>query len=249
MQPRAIKIEIAIVAALSLGASAIYSLVSLIAKITTTGISKSTASINPSLSEQEWLDATYNFLGIAFGLAPVALALYLLSQTEANPFKKIGLAPLVLRDASRGVALAAAIGIPGIALYLTARTLGLSAKVIPAELNGYWWLPVMLLLAAVRAALLEEVLMIAYLYNRLDKLNVRFGWQLAASALLRGCYHLYQGIGGFIGNLIMGLVFGLAYRRWGRVAPLVFAHFILDAVSFVGYALLAKQLATWSSLF
>ena len=36
----------------------------------------------------------------------------------------------------------------------------------------------------------------------------------------------------------MGVVFGLFYRRFGRTAPLVVAHFILDLVSFVGVAVL-----------
>ena len=40
----------------------------------------------------------------------------------------------------------------------------------------------------------------------------------------------------------MGVVFVLVYRRWGRLAPLVVAHFLLDLVSFVGYDLL-RQLA------
>ena len=35
-----------------------------------------------------------------------------------------------------------------------------------------------------------------------------------------------------------GLVFGAAYRRWGRVMPLVVAHTLLDVVAFVGYSLL-----------
>jgi membrane protease YdiL (CAAX protease family) len=36
----------------------------------------------------------------------------------------------------------------------------------------------------------------------------------------------------------MGFVFGLLYRRFGRVGPLVVAHFLLDLVSFVGVAVL-----------
>jgi membrane protease YdiL (CAAX protease family) len=47
----------------------------------------------------------------------------------------------------------------------------------------------------------------------------------------------------------MGLIFGWAYRKWGRVMPLILAHFFLDAVSFVGYALLAKQLASLGGIF
>jgi membrane protease YdiL (CAAX protease family) len=99
-----------------------------------------------------------------------------------------------------------------------------------------------LLLAAIRAALFEEVIVVGYLFKRMDDLQVRPNTQILLSALLRGSYHLYQGIGGFVGNLIMGLVFGWAYRRWGRIMPLVVAHFILDAVSFVGFALVGKSL-------
>jgi membrane protease YdiL (CAAX protease family) len=66
--------------------------------------------------------------------------------------------------------------------------------------------------------------------------------QILISATIRGSYHLYQGFGGFIGNFVMGMVFGWAYKKWGRVMPLVLAHFILDAVSFVGYALIGKAL-------
>jgi membrane protease YdiL (CAAX protease family) len=47
---------------------------------------------------------------------------------------------------------------------------------------------------------------------------------------------LYQGFGGFIGNFVMGLLFGYLYQRWGRVMPLVIAHFVLDAAIFVGYS-------------
>jgi membrane protease YdiL (CAAX protease family) len=67
-----------------------------------------------------------------------------------------------------------------------------------------------------------------------------FSWtaQIFLSAGLRASYHLYQGFGGFIGNFVMGLVFGYLYKRWGRVMPLVVAHFLLDAAVFVGYSLL-----------
>ena len=61
--------------------------------------------------------------------------------------------------------------------------------------------------------------------------------------MLRGSYHLYQGFGGFIGNAIMGLIFGYFYQRTKRVLPLVIAHTILDMVSFVGYALLRDKLS------
>ena len=238
------KLELLIVFALSLGASAIYSVVSLIAKLTAkSGLAGQTTLINGALAEREWLDLTYQLLSATLGLAPVALVLYLLWQSTGKPFRSIGLtfdSPNFW--VTRGILLAATIGIPGLGLYVLSRLLGWSSKVVPAELPNYWWAIPILLLAAVRAALLEEVLVVGYLFDRLERIGVSSKIQLLLSAGLRASYHLYQGFGGFIGNFAMGLVFGWAYRRWGRVMPLVLAHFILDAVSFVGYALIGKSL-------
>lgn len=238
------KFELLIVFALSLGASAVYSVVSIIAKLTAkSGLAAQTTLINGALAEREWLDLTYQLLSVFFGLAPVALALYFLWQSTGKPFSAIGLTPeSPINWLSRGFLLAAAIGIPGIGLYIVARMLGWSSKVVPAELPNYWWAVPVLLLAAVRAALLEEVLVVGYLFDRLERLGVSVKNQMLISAGLRASYHLYQGFAGFVGNFVMGLAFGWAYRRWGRVMPLVFAHFILDAVSFVGYALIGKSL-------
>jgi membrane protease YdiL (CAAX protease family) len=69
---------------------------------------------------------------------------------------------------------------------------------------------------------------------------------IITSALIRGSYHLYQGFGGFLGNVVMGLFFGWIYTRTKRVGPLVVAHTLLDVVAFVGYALLKDHLA-WLS--
>lgn len=242
--------ELAIVFALSLGASAVYSVVSLIAKLTSkAGLAGQTTTLNGAMAQREWLDFTYQILSIGFGLAPVALALYFLWQSNlldgrGNPFQTIGLnfqRPVFWL--TRGFGLALAIGIPGFGLYIVARILGLSSKIIPAELPNYWWAIPILLLAAVRAALLEEVLVVAYLFDRLARLGISSRFQILISAGLRASYHLYQGFGGFIGNFVMGVVFGWAYKKWGRVMPLVLAHFILDAVSFVGYAVIGKALA------
>jgi membrane protease YdiL (CAAX protease family) len=60
---------------------------------------------------------------------------------------------------------------------------------------------------------------------------------------LRGSYHLYQGYGGFIGNAVMGVLFGLWFQRTRRVWPLIVAHFLIDAASFVGYIYLHKHVS------
>ena len=238
MDKMRIKLELLIVLALSLGASAIYSIVSIVARLTDeTALSQQTATINRQLADREWLDFSYQFLGITLGLAPVALVLFLLWEKKSSPFRAIGLNLIQPgRDLWRGIWLATVIGIPGLGLYLASRQLGISAEVIPAALGEYWWTVPMLLLAAVRASLLEEVIVVGYLFNRLSRLGFSSLSQILVSASLRASYHLYQGFGGFIGNFVMGLVFGYLYQRWGRVMPLVIAHFVLDAAIFVGYA-------------
>ena len=99
-----------------------------------------------------------------------------------------------------------------------------------------------LVLAAAQNAVLEEVVMVGYLFSRWT--SVGWGrWRvIVTSALIRGSYHLYQGFGGFVGNFVMGLVFGWFYTRTERVMPLVVAHTILDVVAFVGYALLKDRI-------
>ena len=78
---------------------------------------------------------------------------------------------------------------------------------------------------------------------RLRQLGRTENTSLVISAVLRGSYHLYQGFGGFIGNVVLGLVFGRVWQKTNRLWPMVLAHTILDVVSFVGYALLASKLA------
>ena len=86
------------------------------------------------------------------------------------------------------------------------------------------------------------MVVVGYLMNRLPEVSWSIPLAVAASALLRGSYHLYQGFGGFIGNAIMGTVFALFFIRFRRVGPLIVAHAILDSTAFVGYALLRNNL-------
>lgn len=245
---RRLRLEVLIVLGLSLGASAVYSIVSIVARVTDDRpLSEQSAALNPSRSTREWLDFTYQFLDVFFGLFVVALALYLLAQPGASPFRRIGLdLSRPGRDATSGLALVAVIGVPGIALYALGRFAGWTVTVVPSPLDTHWWTVPILVLAALKAALTEEVIVVGYLFTRLRELGVGPWATIVSSALLRGTYHLYQGFGPFAGNVAMGLVFGWCYHRWGRTMPLVVAHWILDMVSFIGYPL---AVAWWPGLF
>lgn len=249
-----IRWEIGIVLALSFGASGVYAIVTIVERLTReTALSTQTATINRPLAERPTFDLIFQLLGFAFGLAPVALVVYLLWSANRPHLQRLGFGkPLRtpalwwLRETGGGFGLAAAVGIPGLLFYVFAKTIGINTTVVPAALDAYWWTVPILILQALRAALGEELIVVAYLFDRLKRLGLSTLTIIITSALLRGSYHLYQGFGGFIGNVAMGLLFGWAYHRYGRILPLIVAHWILDIVSFVGYPL---AVAMWPALF
>lgn len=245
--PRRLRAEVWIVLGLSLGQSAVYAVVNLLARLTAeTPLRDQATALNPSRSPRPYLDLTYQLLSLGFALVPVALALFLLSDPGRRATARIGLTlARPGRDLAVGTGLAALIGIPGLALYALGRALGVTVEVQAATLDATWWAVPVLVLAALKNALLEEVVAAGYLVERLEQLGWRAPSVVAASALLRGCYHLYQGIGPGLANVAMGVIFAEYYRRRRRTMPLVVAHTLLDVAAFVGYALLpAEALAT-----
>lgn len=244
VRPRTLVLETVLVLGVSLGSSAIYAVLSFIRKATAqVALSQQTTAMNSSVTpDRPWLDLAYQLAGVVLGVVPALLAVYLLARDDAGALRRIG-ADLrrPVSDLLRGALLAAAIGIPGLGLYLLARQLGLNTTVAAANLTAVWWAVPVLVLAAVQNAVLEEVVMVGYLFTRWRQAGWSFWTVALTSALIRGTYHLYQGVGGFVGNVAMGLIVAWAYRRWGRVGPLVVAHTILDVVAFVGYALLVGR--------
>ena len=198
--------------------------------------------LNPRRSHFDLIDLGLNATVVVQLIAWGGLGLYLLWRTGATP-ARIGLGRFRWRpDLLGGLGLAALIGVPGLGLYLAARALGMNASVIPSGLDDTWWRVPMLTLTAFADGWAEEIIVVGYLLTRLDQLGVGSRAALAWSSLLRGAYHLYQGFGAGLGNVAMGLVFGYAWRRSGRLWPLVIAHGVIDTVAFVGYALLAGHL-------
>lgn len=240
-QRRALRLEIAAVLAVTFALSAYTALLSLIEGVLL-GLSGRTVALNPKRSPFDLIDLGLNLASLFQLLAWGALAVYLLWRSGDGP-ARIGLARIRWRqDVLGGVGLALLIGVPGLALYQIARILGLNASVEPAELNDTWWRIPVLLLLAFGNSWAEEVIVVGFLLTRLRQLKVNPWTALVVSSLLRGAYHLYQGFGAGLGNVAMGLVFGYAWQRTGRLWPLIIAHALIDAVAFVGYSLLAGRL-------
>ncbi|MGB3483878.1 MAG: type II CAAX endopeptidase family protein [Mycobacterium sp.] len=238
---RALKIEIVIVLTVTFGLSAITAALRL-TDFVLRGLAGQTVALNPRRSYFSLIDLGLNLAAVAQLVAWGALAVYLLWRSGFT-LQRIGIGRFRLRpDLLGGLGLAALIGVPGLGLYLVARAIGVSAEVVPTELSDNWWRVPVLLAAAFANGWAEEVIVVGYLLNRCDQLGISPVKSLVWSSVLRGAYHLYQGFGAGIGNLIMGLVFGYAYRRWGRLWPLIIAHGVIDTVAFVGYALLAERL-------
>ena len=241
-QRRALRIEIAVVLAVTFGLSAYTALLNLIEAVLL-GLAGQIVALNPRRSQFDLIDLGLNLAGVFQLLAWGALGLYLLWRSGFSP-SRIGLGRLQWRpDVLGGLGLAALIGLPGLAFYLLTRILGINASVEPAELYDTWWRIPVLIFVAFANGWAEEVIVVGFLLTRLRQLRVSPVAAVLASSLLRGVYHLYQGFGAGLGNLVMGLVFGYVYLRTGRLWPLIVAHALIDAVAFVGYALAAGHLS------
>ena len=241
-QRRALRIEIAVVLAVTFGLSAYTALLKLLEAVVL-GLSGQIVALNPKRSPIDLIDLGLNLTGVFQLLAWGALAVYLLWRSGFGP-QQIGLGrPRWRPDVLGGVGLALLIGLPGLGFYLLSRIMGINASVEPAELYDTWWRIPVLLMISFANGWAEEVIVVGFLFTRLRQLRVSPVAAVVASSLLRGIYHLYQGFGAGLGNVAMGLVFGYVYHRTGRLWPLIIAHALIDSVAFVGYAVAAGHLS------
>lgn len=243
-QRRGAVVELCIVFAITLGLAGLNSLLSLVdSLLQTAALNDQNVAINEPAARLGLIDLLSQLTSVLRLFAWGALGAYLLWRAGFR-LASVGLGRQRLgRDTAAGVGLAALIGIPGLVFYLVAWNAGLNLAVQPSTLDDSWWRPIVLTLAAAGNAWAEEVLVVGYLLTRLRQLGWRENTSLLVAAVLRGSYHLYQGIGGFFGNLLMGLLFGRVWQRTNRLWPLVIAHTLLDVVAFVGYALLRDHVS------
>ncbi len=229
---RTLREEVLVVLSLSLLASAVYAIISL----TEAPLKGVTVHSVPQVGLPRQL------AGFTFGLAPVWLVWYLVRRNGEGT-GAIGLAwDRPGPDLARGLALFVVTGLAGLGVYLAAVALGVNRFVVPVPPLGHWWTVPVLFLSAIETALVEEVIVVAYMITRLRQLGATGAAALGVSALLRATYHLYQGWGGFLGNLALGLLFGFVFVRTRRAWPLVIAHLLVDAVAGIGYLLFREHL-------
>lgn len=230
-------VEILLVLTVSFGMSGLRSLLRLINDLLDpTPLNEQQATLNASQSDLLWVDLALQMCSSAVLFAWGGLALFLLAADG------IRLPKIRWSDLGWGAGLAALIGLPGLVFYVAAVQLGLSKVVVPTGMeHAAIELPVLLLNSAANA-FGEEVVVVMWLLTRLRQLGWGLPAALAASSVLRGSYHLYQGVSAGFGNIVMGLVYGFFYARTGRIWPLIIGHFLIDAVAFVGYTAIGDSL-------
>ena len=238
--------EVVLVLALSLGASGLYALLDLLQGllVTTQPLAQQTATLYAPAATQAWLDISYQVLGVATELAPVFLVAYLLLRSGES-MATIGVdTSRPAEDARWSVGLALLVGGVGLGGLFLAKWVGANRELVVGGGANRWWDVVLLVVQAAGTAITEEVIVCGYLLHRFRQMGWRDGTALAVASVVRGSYHLYQGFGGAAANFVLGLFFGRLFQRRGRVLPLLVAHFLIDAVAFVGYVEL-KPHASW----
>ncbi len=232
LDPRTLQEEVLVVLWLSLLASAVFAIINL----TSAPVKGQTVFAVPQVGFATQL------ADFVFGLAPVWLVLFLVRR-NGEGLAAIGMAwDRPRRDIGRGLALFVVVGLAGIGVYLGGVALGVNRFVVPVPPLGHWWTVPVLVMSAAHAALVEETIVVGYLITRLRQFGLSVAAAIALPALLRGAYHLYQGWGGFAGNLAMGLFFGFVFTRTRRTWPLIIAHFLLNLSAGVGYMLFREHL-------
>lgn len=234
----ALRWELLLILGITFGTSGLRAIARLVeATISPEALNEQKATLNQAQSTLPWLDPILQLLSSGVLFAWGGLAIFLLLRHLPTP-ALVRSWRLRGRDWLHGAGLAALIGLPGLAFYLGAVHLGLSKQVVPTGLDESWWRIPLLIVNSWVNGFAEELVVVAWLSTRLRQLRISWAWVFAASALLRGSYHLYQGYSAGLGNVIMGVIYLWYFKRTGRIWPLVIGHGLIDTVAFVGYAVL-----------
>lgn len=242
---RLLLVETVLVVAVGVGLTAARSvLIFVSAALAPGGLAAQQTGLNGSQAPgHPWVDLGLQLATVLRLLLPPAIVLMLMTL-RGETLRSIGLRTDRLgRDVALGVGAAALVGAIGLSFYLASYASGGSLAVIPTSLPAAWWRIPVLVLSAIANSVLEEVVLTGYLVHRGRQLGWSPARAIATTAVIRGCYHLYQGFAGLAGNLLMGAAFARYFQRTGRIVPVLVAHAVIDVVAFCGYLLLAGHVS------
>lgn len=173
-------------------------------------------------------------VGVGLQLVPVALVAHFMARARSS-MQELGFdLRRPRRDIAWGLGLAVLAHSAALGASSLARVLDLPFRpVFGINPDAHFTALVLVVAASAAAAIAEEVIVNAYLITRLEQLGWRPNRTLLASAVVRGTYHLYQGIGGFLFNVVGGLVAGRIFQRTRRIMPIVVAHFLIDLIGYL----------------
>lgn len=106
-------------------------------------------------------------------------------------------------------------------------TLGISQFTVTANVG-------LIFAVSVINPLFEETFVVYYLFEHLKNYGPFIF--VAASALIRVSYHLYQGWLGVIGILPLGIIFAIAFWKTKNLMPLYLAHAIEDLIGLISHS-------------
>jgi membrane protease YdiL (CAAX protease family) len=91
-----------------------------------------------------------------------------------------------------------------------------------------------ILLLSIANPVFEESLEVGYFVHSLQSYGI---WPaVLASSLFRAFLHMYQGVNGMLGILVIGLIFGCVYSKWRQLWPLIVAHSLWDFFALLYFA-------------
>lgn len=136
-------------------------------------------------------------------------------------FKMIGIAILlVLTREVLGAVIASSLKSFGI----------LNPEIIKSPIISLQTNIVSILLITIVNSIYEEVILIGYLFKRLEKLH--FNYIILISLIIRASFHTYQGWDNMPMVFILALVFGAYYAKYRKLMPLILAHAIGNSFHF-----------------
>ncbi|MFY8110013.1 MAG: CPBP family intramembrane glutamic endopeptidase [Bacteroidia bacterium] len=87
-----------------------------------------------------------------------------------------------------------------------------------------------ILLITIINSIYEEVLLIGYIFKRLEKLHPAL--VISISFIIRESFHTYQGLENLPMVLSISIVFGLYYYKFKKLWPIILAHGISNSIKF-----------------